>query len=86
MAPADIKSIKTVGGHPVNGMCPRLKLGRRGCHLRVGAIMRRHVLLSTTRQRSMPRSTIMRPSTRLAFRVPGERWLYCYPDDLFVEY
>ena len=48
---------------------------------------------AASRSAATRRRTVTRPSTRtrrqhpvIASAEPGERWLYCYPDDAFAEY
>jgi hypothetical protein len=48
--------------------------------------VRRHALLRQLAQPSRDEARARDGTPVIASAEPGERWLYCYPDDAFADY
>ena len=81
-----IEAIETVK-HPKIRQCDAcVKIGAEWVHLRTCQECGT-TLCCDDSPTGTPRNTPTRPGTRvIASAEPGERWLYCYPDDAMGEY
>ena len=84
---AHIDAIQTVI-HPKTRACEEcVKIGSlmgAPAHL---SVVRRHAVLRFVAESSRVQARARQSTTRsIASAEPGERWLYCYPDDAFAEY
>jgi len=83
---AHIKSIKTVK-LPVKRECAEcVKIGASWVHLRVCQQCGATLCCDDSPNRHATKHANATKHPVIASGEPGERWLYCYPDDLFVEY
>jgi hypothetical protein len=83
---AHIQAMTTVK-HPKARLCEEcVKMGARWLHLRTCQTC--GVTLCCDSSPNKHASKHARGSTHpvIASAEPGERWLYCYPDDAFAEY
>jgi hypothetical protein len=83
---AHIKAVKTVR-HPSRRECAEcVKTGSRWVHLRT--CQECGVTLCCDDSPNKHASAHAKASKHpvVASAEPGERWLYCYPDDIFAEY
>ena len=81
-----IKSVTTVT-QPTRRLCEEcVKIGARWMHLRTCQTC--GATLCCDSSPNTHASKHARTSTHpvIASAEPGERWLYCYPDDAFMEY
>ena len=73
--------------HPKQRQCDEcVKIGSRWMHLRTCQTCGTTLCCdnSTNRHATKHARSTMHPV--IASAEPGERWLYCYPDDAFAEY
>jgi hypothetical protein len=83
---AHIQAIKTVK-HPVKRECAEcVKIGAQWVHLRVCQQCGATLCCDDSPNRHATKHANATKHPVIASGEPGERWLYCYPDDLFVEY
>ena len=83
---AHIEAVKTVK-HPVKRECAEcVKIGASWVHLRVCQQCGATLCCDDSPNRHATKHANATKHPVIASGEPGERWLYCYPDDLFVEY
>ncbi len=83
---AHIKTIKKVR-LPVKRECAEcVKTGAQWVHLRVCQQCGATLCCDDSPNRHATKHANATKHPVIASGEPGERWLYCYPDDLFVEY
>jgi hypothetical protein len=63
-----------------------VKIGERWVHLRTCQACGRTLCCNDSPQRHASRHSQASGHPVIASAEPGERWLYCYPDDAFAEY
>ena len=63
-----------------------VKLGARCVHLRTCQTCGRTLCCDSSPNRHATKHAHASGHPVIASAEPDERWLYCYPDDLFVEY
>jgi uncharacterized UBP type Zn finger protein len=81
-----ITAIKTVR-QPVKRECAEcVKIGAQWVHLRVCQRCGATLCCDDSPNRHATKHANATKHPVIASGEPGERWLYCYPDDLFVEY
>jgi hypothetical protein len=49
-------------------------------------VMRQHVVLRQLAEQARTKHAHASGHPVIASAEPGERWMYCYPDDAFAEY
>ena len=81
-----IEAIETVK-HPSHRECEdRVKVGGSWVHLRTCQECGRTRCCDDSPSRHATRHAKSSQHQVIASAEPGERWLYCYPDDALVEY
>jgi len=63
-----------------------VKIGASWVHLRTCQTCRATLCCDDSPNRHMTKHAHTSGHPVIASAEPGERWLYCYPDDAFVEY
>ena len=83
---AHIEGIRTIKQATARECVECVRMGSRWVHLRTCQMcgLTRCCDSSPNRHASAHARTSEHPV--IASAEPGERWLYCYPDDTFVEY
>jgi Zn-finger in ubiquitin-hydrolases and other protein len=81
-----IRAVTTVK-HPVHRVCEEcIKIGASWVHLRTcQECGKTHCCDNSPNRHATWHYGVSRHPV-IASAEPGERWLYCYPDDAFVEY
>jgi hypothetical protein len=83
---AHIAAVTTVK-HPKQPECEEcVKIGSEWVHLRTCQECRRTLCCDSSPNRHATRHARDSGHPVIASAEPGERWLYCYPDDAFAEY
>lgn len=73
--------------HPKRRECDEcIKVGARWVHLRTCQSCGATLCCDSSPNRHASRHARTSTHAVVASAEPGERWLYCYPDDAFVEY
>jgi hypothetical protein len=81
-----IATVETVKG-PKQRVCEECaKTGERWVHLRTCQTCGSTLCCDSSPNRHASRHAGASHHPVIASAEPGERWLYCYPDDLFIEY
>lgn len=81
-----ISAIKTVK-HPVKQECAEcVKIGAKWVHLRVCQQCGVTLCCDSSPNRHATKHANATRHPVVASGERGERWLYCYPDDVFAEY
>lgn len=81
-----IESITDVT-HPKHHQCDEcVKIGSRWVHLRTCQTCGATLCCDSSPNRHASKHARSSQHPVVASAEPGERWLYCYPDDAFVEY
>jgi hypothetical protein len=81
-----ISAITTVR-HPVTQECAEcVKIGAEWVHLRVCQQCGVTLCCDSSPNRHATKHANATRHPVIASGEPGERWLYCYPDDAFAEY
>ena len=81
-----IKAITTVK-HPKRRECEEcVKIGSRWVHLRTCQTCGATLCCDDSPNRLATKHALASEHPVIASAQPGERWLYCYPDDGFAEY
>ena len=83
---ADINAITNVK-HPARRECAEcVKNGGKWMHLRICQECSATLCCDDSPSRHATKHARASKHPVIASAEPGERWLYCYPDDLFAEY
>lgn len=81
-----LEAISTVT-HPKQRVCDEcVKIGSRWVHLRTCQTCGTTLCCDSSPNRHATKHARASTHPVVASAEPGERWLYCYPDDAFVEY
>jgi 3-deoxy-D-manno-octulosonate 8-phosphate phosphatase KdsC-like HAD superfamily phosphatase len=81
-----LRAIKTVK-HPKKHECEEcVKLGDKWVHLRICQTCGATLCCNDSKNRHATKHAKATGHPVIASAEPGERWLYCYPDDIGVEY
>jgi hypothetical protein len=86
-SPCDhIRAVTTVRG-PARQVCEDcLPIGGRWVHLRTCQACGRTLCCDNSPNRHATKHATTSKHPVIASAEPGERWLFCYPDDAFAEY
>jgi ubiquitin-hydrolase Zn-finger-containing protein len=83
---AHIRAVGTVK-HPQRHQCEEcIKTGAQWVHLRTCQECGATLCCDSSPNRHATKHARSSGHAVIASAEPGERWLYCYPDDEFVEY
>ena len=83
---AHIKGVTTVK-HATQRACEEcVKVGARWVHLRTCQTCGVTLCCDNSPNRHATKHAKATSHPVIASAEPGERWLYCYPDDVFAEY
>ena len=83
---ADIRAITNVK-HPSHRECAEcVKTGAKWMHLRICQECSITLCCDDSPNRHATKHARSSKHPVIASAEPGERWLYCYPDDSFAEY
>jgi hypothetical protein len=83
---AHIAAVKTVK-HAQSPACDEcVKLGSRWMHLRTCQTCSATLCCDSSPNRHATKHAHTSGHPVIASAEPGERWLFCYPDDAFAEY
>ena len=83
---AHIKAVTTVK-QPTKHVCEEcVKLGDRWVHLRTCQTCGVTLCCDNSKNKHATKHAQATKHPVIASAEPGERWLYCYPDDAFAEY
>jgi hypothetical protein len=63
-----------------------IKIGAQWVHLRTCQTCGATLCCDSSTNRHATKHALASEHPVIASAEPGERWLYCYPDDAFVEY
>jgi len=81
-----IQSVATVR-QPTRRECEEcVKMGSRWVHLRTCQTCGVTLCCDSSPNRHTTKHTRLTHHPVVASAEPGERWMYCYPDDAFAEY
>ena len=81
-----ISAIKTIK-HPAKRQCEEcIKMGAQWVHLRICQQCSATLCCDDSPNRHATQHAHSTKHPVIASAEPGERWLYCYPDDASVEY
>ena len=79
----EIKDVKTARQRVCEECVP---IGSRWVHLRTCQTCGRTLCCDSSPNRHASKHARASQHPVVASAEPGERWMYCYPDDAFVEY
>jgi Zn-finger in ubiquitin-hydrolases and other protein len=83
---AHIKAIHTVR-HPVRRQCEEcVKIGATWVHLRTCQECGATLCCDSSPNQHASKHALASGHPVVASAEPGERWLYCYPDESYAEY
>jgi hypothetical protein len=83
---AHISAISTVR-HPMQRQCDEcVKMGASWLHLRTCQTCGATLCCDSSPNRHASRHARARAHPVIASAEPGERWMYCFPDDALAEY
>jgi hypothetical protein len=83
---AHIKDVKTIT-HAKHHVCEEcVKLGARWVHLRTCQTCGSTLCCDSSPNQHASKHAGATGHPVIASAEPGERWLYCYPDEAFAEY
>jgi Zn-finger in ubiquitin-hydrolases and other protein len=81
-----IRSIDTIKPAKAHECEECVKIGSRWVHLRTCQTCDRTLCCDSSPNRHMTKHARASGHPVVASAEPGERWLYCYPDEAFAEY
>jgi Zn-finger in ubiquitin-hydrolases and other protein len=83
---AHLDAISSIKHAPRRECAECLKSGSRWVHLRTCQTCGATLCCDSSPNRHARRHAHTQQHPVIASAEPGERWLYCFPDDAFVEY
>jgi hypothetical protein len=83
---AHIRSINAIKPPKAHECEECVKVGSRWVHLRTCQSCDRTLCCDSSPNRHMTKHARTSGHPVVASAEPGERWLYCYPDEAFAEY
>jgi hypothetical protein len=89
MADSACKHIENIVSvtHPKERACAQcVKIGAHWVHLRTCQTCGATLCCDSSQNKHASKHARSSSHPVIASAEPGERWLYCYPDDVFVEY